>query len=125
MNSFGVYVHFPFCRSKCPYCDFNSIPVTKIPREEMKKSYVRSLDFFAKKTHHKTVTSIFFGGGTPSLASVDTISFVIDEIKKRWPVVKDAEILLNAGYKISEITLVDQFAYSNHSELVALFTLKN
>lgn len=63
----------------------------------MKKSYVASLDFFEKKTRHKTVTSIFFGGGTPSLASVDTISFIIDEIKKRWPVVKEAEISLEGN----------------------------
>lgn len=89
---FGIYVHWPFCRSKCPYCDFVSIPAKKFDCDAWAKAYEKSLKFYAEETAGKTVTSIFFGGGTPSLMTFELVSFVIKTIRNLWVVSDDVEI---------------------------------
>ena len=95
---FGVYVHWPFCASKCPYCDFNShVRAEGIDEPRFRRAFVAELARWAQVTPGREVTSIFFGGGTPSLASPETIGEILDEIARLWPVAPGAEITLEAN----------------------------
>jgi len=97
-TAFGVYVHWPFCAAKCPYCDFNSHVRHQPPDEpRFAAALARELKHFASLTAGKTVTSIFFGGGTPSLMRPQTVQAVLDAIAALWPVADDAEITLEAN----------------------------
>ena len=96
MIPFGVYVHFPFCRSKCPYCDFNSY-AKRFDEKALANAYAAALRGYAGMTAEKRVTSVFFGGGTPSLASADLISFILREIRVLWDVAENAEISLEGN----------------------------
>lgn len=97
MSGFGIYIHWPFCRSKCPYCDFASEPAKNVDFRAWQKAYARSLESYAGRTADKTVSSIFFGGGTPSLMTAQMVSFAIETIRSLWPVEKNAEISLEAN----------------------------
>src|ERR1700752_230549 len=78
---FGVYVHWPFCASKCPYCDFNShVRSGGIDEARFLSAYLRELRHWAELAAGRRVTSIFFGGGTPSLMSASTASAIIEAI---------------------------------------------
>ena len=95
---FGVYVHWPFCAAKCPYCDFNS-HVHRGPFDEAAylDAYVRELGHFAALTPGRRVQSIFFGGGTPSLMEPRTVGGILEAIGRHWQVDADAEITLEAN----------------------------
>jgi oxygen-independent coproporphyrinogen-3 oxidase len=97
-TSFGVYVHWPFCTAKCPYCDFNS-HVRHEPPDERRfaAALARELEHFATLTPGEKVTSIFFGGGTPSLMQAATVETILCAIAALWPVAPDAEITLEAN----------------------------
>lgn len=97
-EAFGVYVHWPFCLAKCPYCDFNSHVRHEKPDEaRYARAIASELAFLKPLTASREVTSIFFGGGTPSLMQPSTVQSVLDEIAKQWAVSKDAEITLEAN----------------------------
>lgn len=95
---FGVYVHWPFCASKCPYCDFNS-HVRHHPVDEARfaAAFAREIAHNAALAPGRTVTSIFFGGGTPSLMRPQTIAAILDAIAAHWSLAADAEITLEAN----------------------------
>ena len=93
----GVYVHWPFCAAKCPYCDFNSHVRESIDQKDWVDAYVRSLEHYAQELPNKQVVSIFFGGGTPSLMEPETVQEIIDTIQKNWTVANDIEITLEAN----------------------------
>ncbi|MFY9628734.1 MAG: radical SAM family heme chaperone HemW [Methylocystis sp.] len=95
---FGVYVHWPFCLSKCPYCDFNS----HVRRGDVDED--RFVDAFRIELAHRAalapgreVRSVFFGGGTPSLMAPSTVEAILNEIAKHWTVAKDVEVTLEAN----------------------------
>lgn len=96
---FGVYIHWPFCAQKCPYCDFNSHVRHKAPDEgRFITAYLRELDHAAAITGSgRVVTSIFFGGGTPSLMSAAAVGAVLDHIGKLWTVDANVEVTLEAN----------------------------
>ncbi len=94
---FGVYVHWPFCLSKCPYCDFNSHVRDQVDQRRWRDGLLRELRHYAARTPLRTVTSVFFGGGTPSLMPPDTVSDVIQAIKSHWTTGSDLEITLEAN----------------------------
>lgn len=94
---FGVYVHWPFCASKCPYCDFNSHVQDTIDQDAWRDAYVREIETYARRTGRKTVTSIFFGGGTPSLMPPSTVAAIIDTIAQHYDIAAQAEITLEAN----------------------------
>ena len=94
---FGVYVHWPFCASKCPYCDFNSHVRAEIDEARWRAALVRELDHFAALAPGRTVTSIFFGGGTPSLMAPATVAAVIERTANHWRLAGDVEITLEAN----------------------------
>lgn len=94
---FAVYVHWPFCKSKCPYCDFNSHVRERVDHDRWRAGLLRELDYYADLTAGRTVTSIFFGGGTPSLMEPSTVGAVIDRIAQRWAVADRLEVTLEAN----------------------------
>lgn len=96
-GGFGIYIHWPYCEAKCPYCDFNSHVSRNIDQAAWKVAYLSELRRYAAETKGRTVTSVFFGGGTPSLMNPDTVADVIAEIKKLWPTANDFEITLEAN----------------------------
>lgn len=94
---FGIYIHWPFCLSKCPYCDFFSQIKKDVEQETIIAQYIEDLDFYAEKTADRTVESIFFGGGTPSLIKPNLIEKIINHIQQKWKCKKDIEISLEAN----------------------------
>lgn len=96
-GGFGIYIHWPFCEAKCPYCDFNSHVSRSIDQAAWKTAYLSELNRYAVETQGRTVTSVFFGGGTPSLMNPDTVAAVIEEIRILWPTANDLEITLEAN----------------------------
>ncbi len=95
---FGVYVHWPFCAAKCPYCDFNS-HVRHQPVDEARfaAAFDREMATMRERTGARTVTSIFLGGGTPSLMSPATVGKVLDAVARHWTVPDGIEITLEAN----------------------------
>jgi len=96
-GGFGIYIHWPFCLSKCPYCDFNSHVRQNIDHTIWKDALLSELRHAAKLTPDRSVQSIFFGGGTPSLMAPDTVNAIINEVAKHWRVANDIEITLEAN----------------------------
>jgi oxygen-independent coproporphyrinogen-3 oxidase len=96
-GGFGVYVHWPFCRAKCPYCDFNSHVREAVDHGRWRRALLAELDHYAQATPGRRVTSVFFGGGTPSLMEPQTVAAVIARIAQRWDLAEDAEITLEAN----------------------------
>jgi oxygen-independent coproporphyrinogen-3 oxidase len=96
-GGFGVYIHWPFCLSKCPYCDFNSHVVANVDQRQWAAALARELGYMRELTGPRAVSSVFFGGGTPSLMEVATVDTVLTEIAKLWTVDGDVEISLEAN----------------------------
>ena len=96
-RQFGVYVHWPFCVSKCPYCDFNSHVRDAVDQARWREALVGELRHYAAITQGRIVDSVFFGGGTPSLMPPQTIAAVLDAIRDLWPVADDVEITMEAN----------------------------
>ena len=95
---FGVYLHWPFCRAKCPYCDFNShVRHSGIDEARFLGAYLDELQHFATLAPARKVTSIFFGGGTPSLMRPNTVAALVDAVALHWALTNDAEITLEAN----------------------------
>ena len=96
--AFGVYVHWPFCLSKCPYCDFNShVRRAAIDEPRFVRAFTAEIAATAARAPDRTVSSIFFGGGTPSLMQPKTVAAVLDAIAQNWRIAPDAEITLEAN----------------------------
>jgi oxygen-independent coproporphyrinogen-3 oxidase len=102
-RTLAVYVHWPFCLSKCPYCDFNSHVTKSVDPGRWQAALLRELTHFATVTPDRTVVSVFFGGGTPSLMDPGTVAAVIDAIREHWPTAPDMEITLEANPTSSEV----------------------
>jgi putative oxygen-independent coproporphyrinogen III oxidase len=97
-SDFGVYLHWPFCKAKCPYCDFNShVRHEAVDAMRYARALVRELQHMKQLAPDKKVTSIFFGGGTPSLMPPAAVAHVLDSIAALWLVADDAEITLEAN----------------------------
>ncbi len=104
-KAFGVYVHWPFCLSKCPYCDFNShVRHAAIDEERFARAFAREIATTAARVPGREVTSIFLGGGTPSLMQPKTVGAVLDAIGKHWQIARDAEVTLEANPTSVEAT---------------------
>jgi putative oxygen-independent coproporphyrinogen III oxidase len=104
-RAFGVYIHWPFCLSKCPYCDFNShVRREPIDEERYLRAFHREIATTAERVRGRTVSSIFFGGGTPSLMQPSTIAGILNSIARQWRVADDAEITLEANPTSVEAT---------------------
>ena len=94
---FGVYIHWPFCLSKCPYCDFNSHVAAKVDQREWASALACELEHMRALSGPRAVGSIFFGGGTPSLMDVATVEAVLSKIAALWSIEPEAEVTLEAN----------------------------
>jgi oxygen-independent coproporphyrinogen-3 oxidase len=96
--AFGVYIHWPFCLSKCPYCDFNShVRREQIDEARWVRAFTAEIASTASRVSGRVVSTIFFGGGTPSLMHPKTVAAVIDAIASHWQIAPDVEITLEAN----------------------------
>ncbi|WP_339768952.1 radical SAM family heme chaperone HemW [uncultured Pseudosulfitobacter sp.] len=96
-GGFGIYIHWPFCAAKCPYCDFNSHVVRSIDHAAWRDAYLDEIRKAAEQTPGRVVHTVFFGGGTPSLMEPWVVADIIDAIRKHWPTANDMEITLEAN----------------------------
>ncbi|MBF8303330.1 MAG: Heme chaperone HemW, partial [Candidatus Dadabacteria bacterium] len=102
--TFGVYVHIPYCVKKCPYCDFNSYGVgRRIPEKEYTEAVLREIDSYKESIEKLPLHSIFFGGGTPSLFSADSIGKIISKILETTLPLDSIEISLEVNPKTADL----------------------
>lgn len=125
---FGIYVHWPFCAAKCPYCDFNShVRHQPVDQARFAAAFERELSHFAEMTQGKVVQSVFLGGGTPSLMEPATVERVLTAISDRWSLDSNVEISLEAnptsveaerfkGYRAAGVNRVSLGVQSLHDE---------
>ncbi len=107
-KAFALYVHWPFCQSKCPYCDFNShVAHGAVDVEAFARAYIREIAYFAARTGPRSLASIFFGGGTPSLMPGDLVAQIIEAACRYWSPVARMEVTLEANPSSVE---ADRFA---------------
>jgi oxygen-independent coproporphyrinogen-3 oxidase len=96
-GGFGLYIHWPFCASKCPYCDFNSHVAQSIDQMRWARAYLHEIDRVAATTHGRVLNSVFFGGGTPSLMDPEVVHLILERVGERWPRANDLEVTLEAN----------------------------
>ena len=96
-GGFGIYIHWPFCAAKCPYCDFNSHVAKTIDQSSWKTAYLHEIDRYADLTAGRILNSVFFGGGTPSLMPPDTVHEILERINHHWPKANSFECTLEAN----------------------------
>lgn len=96
-NNLAVYVHWPFCKSKCPYCDFNSHVSNSVNHEEWRKFYVTEISYFADYIKQHNISSIFFGGGTPTLMEPETVGIIINHLQSITSLSSNIEITLEGN----------------------------
>ena len=102
---FGVYIHWPFCLSKCPYCDFNShVRHVAIDEARFARAFAGEIAATAARVPGRTVSTIFFGGGTPSLMQPATVATILDAVARHWTVATDVEVTLEANPTSVEAT---------------------
>jgi putative oxygen-independent coproporphyrinogen III oxidase len=94
---FGIYVHWPFCLSKCPYCDFNSHVAAVVDHGRWRVALLAELEHFAAQTPARSVDSVFFGGGTPSLMDPATAAALVERVRALWPAAPELEVTLEAN----------------------------
>ena len=109
-ETLAIYVHWPFCRSLCPYCDFNSHVSESVDHARWRTALLRELDHYARIAGPRRITSIFFGGGTPSLMAPDTAAAVIEAIARHFSLDEAVEITLEANPTSTEAGRLAAFA---------------
>ena len=113
----AVYIHWPFCRSKCPYCDFNSHVRERIDAARWTRALLADLEHQAALAPDRDVASIFFGGGTPSLMPPETVAALVERVKALWPVAPDLEVSLEANPNSAEAERFAGFAAAGVNRL--------
>ena len=96
-GGFGLYIHWPFCQAKCPYCDFNSHVVAAIDQEAWETAYLSEIDRIGAETRGRILRSVFFGGGTPSMMDPATVDAILTKVRATWSCANDIEITLEAN----------------------------
>lgn len=96
-GGFGLYLHWPFCASKCPYCDFNSHVAAAVDQRRWQHAYLSEIVRIGAETQGRVLNTVFFGGGTPSLMDPDLVAALIDAIRATWPIANDLEVTLEAN----------------------------
>ena len=109
---FGIYFHWPFCQSKCPYCDFNSHVRAVVDQARWARAFVKEIEYHAHLTPNRTVDTVFFGGGTPSLMLPETVATILEAVRKNWNVSSSVEISLEANPTSVEMTRFKGFSES-------------
>jgi len=96
-GGFGLYLHWPFCAAKCPYCDFNSHVAAEIDQASWQRAYLAEIDRLGAETQDRVLNSVFFGGGTPSLMDPDLVAAILERVRRTWRQANDIEITLEAN----------------------------
>ena len=96
-GGFGLYLHWPFCTSKCPYCDFNSHVAGAVDQKRWLRAYLSEIDRVAAQTPGRVLNTVFFGGGTPSLMDPEIVHAILDRVKRAWVPANDFEVSLEAN----------------------------
>jgi putative oxygen-independent coproporphyrinogen III oxidase len=96
-GGFGLYLHWPFCAAKCPYCDFNSHVTKTVDHDAWRAAFVSEIERAGKRTEGRVLNSVFFGGGTPSLMEPATVDAIMNAIQRTWPTANDLEVTLEAN----------------------------
>ncbi|MFQ5954299.1 MAG: radical SAM family heme chaperone HemW [Kiloniellales bacterium] len=109
-GSIAVYVHWPFCRSRCPYCDFNAHVRDTVDQARWRAALIAELEHYGQMTAGRVVTSLFFGGGTPSLMEPETVAALIARVGEIWRRTPDIEITLEANPTSAEARRFAAFA---------------
>ena len=94
---FGLYVHWPFCQAKCPYCDFNSHVAREVDQTRWLAAYESEIRRLSEDIPGRVLNTVFFGGGTPSLMAPETVAGVLEAARRVWPFANDIEITLEAN----------------------------
>ena len=94
---FGLYLHWPFCQSKCPYCDFNSHVAARVDQSRWLGAFEAEIDRIGALTQGRILNTVFFGGGTPSLMEAATVQGILDRVRSTWTLANDVEITLEAN----------------------------
>ncbi|MCX7287072.1 MAG: radical SAM family heme chaperone HemW [Rhodobacterales bacterium] len=94
---FGLYLHWPFCQSKCPYCDFNSHVASRVDQTDWQAAFEAEIDRVGLLTESRVLNSVFFGGGTPSLMDPALVQAILDRVRATWTMANDVEITLEAN----------------------------
>ncbi|MCE3255577.1 MAG: hemN [Rickettsiaceae bacterium] len=105
----SIYIHYPFCKSKCPYCDFNSHIFKQIDEQNFLQAYLNELRYFAPQLKQRKINTIFFGGGTPSLMPAYFVEKLLEEIAKLWSLDENCEVTLEANPTSFEATKFKDF----------------
>ena len=114
---FGLYVHWPFCRSKCPYCDFNSHVRESVDQQRWRRALLQELAHYGQLTRGRQLDTIFFGGGTPSLMPPETVNAVLETAGGYWDIAPDLEVTLEANPTSSEAARFAEFAAAGVNRL--------
>lgn len=109
-GGFGLYIHWPFCASKCPYCDFNSHVAFDIPHDAWRDAYVHEIERMAALTSGRTLETVFFGGGTPSTMQPDTVDSIMAAVRKAWPMRNSVEVTMEANPTSVELAKFKDFS---------------
>jgi len=96
-GGFGLYLHWPFCQSKCPYCDFNSHVAASIDQTRWQKAYLAEIDRVGAETQGRVLNTVFFGGGTPSLMEPEVVAAILERVRATWTIANDWEVTLEAN----------------------------
>ncbi len=94
---FGLYIHWPFCAAKCPYCDFNSHVASTIEQDRWRRAYLSEIDRVGAVTGGRVLSTVFFGGGTPSLMDPELVGAVLEKARDTWSMANDLEVTLEAN----------------------------
>lgn len=105
----AIYIHWPFCKSKCPYCDFNSHVVNRIDHDVWRSAYQHEVEYYHRLLPDRHLSSVFFGGGTPSLMDPATVAHILETINNCWPIRSDTEITLEANPTSSDAHKFESF----------------
>ncbi|MDF2095069.1 radical SAM family heme chaperone HemW [Aquibaculum arenosum] len=114
---FGLYVHWPFCLAKCPYCDFNSHVRAKVDQQRWRRALLAELDHFGRRTAGRKLTSVFFGGGTPSLMAPETVAAILERLQTYWLLDPALEVTLEANPTSAEAERFAGFAAAGVNRL--------
>ena len=116
-GGFGLYIHWPFCEAKCPYCDFNSHVSRHVDQVRWKAAYLKELDRYAELVPDRVLNSVFFGGGTPSLMDPGTVAAILERVRELWPAANDLEVTLEANPGSVEAGRFQDFAQGGVSRV--------
>jgi len=116
-GGFGLYIHWPFCAAKCPYCDFNSHVAGEVDQKRWLRAYIAEIDRHAALLPGRVLNTVYFGGGTPSLMTSELVSTMLERVRKHWPLANDFEVTLEANPGSVEASRFAGFAQAGVTRL--------